>query len=677
MRDLEPEDLFRLAIAQSVEVSPRGDQLYYVESRMLSDENTYQKRIMVIDREKGPVRPLTTGPHDHSPSVSPDGRYLAFISKRPSKGDAQDFSQLFVLSFAGGDPVRLTDWARDVSNPRWAPDGQGVVVEVMMATGEPEPPNRAEALQRCKTTSARERHTADIRHLTDLPYRVDTTGYFDGRLSQLVFVPIDTTQPVKILTHGNVHHHSPAFSPDGQWLAYVAQNYTTAREQIMLHHLASDTVHAISPEDGTFNNPVFTPDNRHLYGFGHFYDFGFYTQSRLYRFDVNQPRSMNLIATPDDWDFGNQSLDDIHPHPGGIMSYISPDSQLLYLLASHRATVHAVAVHLATGNLYPLTSGEQVVYGLAADHRRHVFGLLQTDATQPGNVYWADNAMKEKPEFSLRLAAEPNRDLLDNVRVYLPQRFSYQAEPLGDTIDGFYIIPDTSGAAPLALEVHGGPMAMYAPIFFLEFQVLAAAGIGVVFTNPHGSRGYGQAFCASIRGAWGQQDFRDVIAGLEHALSTRHFDAQRLAILGGSYGGFMTNWAIGHDSRFTAAVTMRSVVDELSFFGTSDVGYQEGWGWGSPPWSDPSHYLRESPLMSAPSIHTPLLILHSENDYRCPISQAEELYTALKHLGRPVEFVRFPDESHELSRNGQPWHRVKRLELIRDWLVKYLVEGDQ
>jgi dipeptidyl aminopeptidase/acylaminoacyl peptidase len=227
---------------------------------------------------------------------------------------------------------------------------------------------------------------------------------------------------------------------------------------------------------------------------------------------------------------------------------------------------------------------------------------------------------------------------------------------------------------PTVLEIHGGPHGMYGNAYFHEFQVLAAAGYAVVYCNPRGSQGYGQEFVRYTHGRWGEKDLPDVMAAVDHAIAQGVADPDRLGVTGGSYGGFMTNWVIGHSDRFKAAVTQRCVSNMLSFYGTSDIGstfgdYEVGAGFA---WDNPEEYLRMSPITYVQNMRTPLRIIHSEQDYRCPIEQAEQLYVALKMLDREVDFVRFPNENHNLSRSGKPKHRVERLNYIVGWFQEHL-----
>ena len=245
------------------------------------------------------------------------------------------------------------------------------------------------------------------------------------------------------------------------------------------------------------------------------------------------------------------------------------------------------------------------------------------------------------------------------------------------SIDGWILKPpgfDAKKKYPLIVEIHGGPNTQYGYGFFHEMQMLAAAGYVVLYTNPRGSIGYGRDFALAVRGAWGVKDSLDILVGVDALLQKGYIDEQRLGVTGGSYGGFMTNWLVGHTDRFRAAVTDRSVVNRYSFFGTSDIG----WDFAdddleTTPWDDPELYLRMSPISYVKQMHTPLLIMHSENDLRCSVEQAEELFAALKYMGREVLFVRFEGQNHGLSRGGHPRLRLERLRHIRAWFEKYLL----
>lgn len=278
------------------------------------------------------------------------------------------------------------------------------------------------------------------------------------------------------------------------------------------------------------------------------------------------------------------------------------------------------------------------------------------------------------PESVTRL----NDAWVQSVALAEAERYTFAAVG-GPAVDGWVMLPPAAKPAakvPAVLQIHGGPMRMYGAAFFFEFQLLAAHGYAVIFTNPRGSHGYGEAFSLAIRGKWGSGDYDDLMAGVDAALARfPSLDAERLGIAGGSYGGFMVTWTICHTDRFRAAVSSRAVSNRLSAMGTADFGFNRVSQIGPRLWDDPAPYLQQSPLMYVANCRTPLLIEHAENDYRCPIEQAEQLYAALKVLRRPVTFVRYPGESHGMTTSGKPWHRVHRLRLIVDWFAEHLGDG--
>ena len=252
-----------------------------------------------------------------------------------------------------------------------------------------------------------------------------------------------------------------------------------------------------------------------------------------------------------------------------------------------------------------------------------------------------------------------------------PERVEFKGAD-GWMVEGWLMKPrgfDTSKKWPLVLEVHGGPHSTYGNGFFHEFQVLTGRGYGVLYTNPRGSHAYGEKFCSACVGDWGGKDYEDLMAGVDHALSTGWVDEKRLYVTGGSYGGFMTNWIIGHTTRFRAAATQRSISNNISAFGTSDIGWHfwEHEMGEATPWHNADRLIERSPLTYVPKVKTPLLILHAERDLRCPIEQAEQFFIALRLHGVETTFVRFPEDNHDLTRGGKPRNRMEHAKRIADW----------
>ena len=323
------------------------------------------------------------------------------------------------------------------------------------------------------------------------------------------------------------------------------------------------------------------------------------------------------------------------------------------------------------GSTARLVSGERVVTGYSVAAGNGSIAFTATEPVTPAEVFVASADGSGERQLT-----DLNRAWRDEVALVRPERF--RIERAGFPVDVWLMRPHgahVERTRPALLNIHGGPHAQYAHAFFDEFQVYAGAGYAVIYTNPRGSQGYGEAFTRAVVGDWGGGDFADVMAGFEEALRRAdEIDPARLGVMGGSYGGFLTSWIVGHDHRFRAACSERAVNDQYGMFGNSDIGhlFNELELGGITPWDNLAEYVARSPLTYAKDVTTPLLILHSEEDLRCPIEQAEQLFVALKKLGKEVMFVRFPDENHELSRSGRPRHRLERFRVILDWFARHL-----
>jgi dipeptidyl aminopeptidase/acylaminoacyl peptidase len=280
------------------------------------------------------------------------------------------------------------------------------------------------------------------------------------------------------------------------------------------------------------------------------------------------------------------------------------------------------------------------------------------------------------------LITEMNKSLLKKLRIIPPEEFWFTASD-GVNVQGWIIKPKgfkRGTKYPAVIQIHGGPRSAYGYKFDgaeHEFQVLADHGYVVVYTNPRASIGYGEQFAGLVSGAWGERDYQDIMEATDYVIENYDFiDPKRFGVLGGSYGGFMTNWIVGHTDRYKAAITMRSISNWYSFHGTSDIGWMtlptHELINGSDPWDNLELCMEKSPISYVKNITTPLLIIHSEEDYRCPMEQGEQLYIALKKLDRTTEFVRFPGEPHGLSRSGKPKHRIERIQHIVRWFERYL-----
>jgi len=670
---LTAQDLYQIVTVSDPQFSPGGRWIAHVRTTMDQDQDKYQSAIWLASSSDGHSRQFTNGEQrDHSPRWSPDGRWLAFVSNR---GGGNAKPQIYIMPTDGGEARKLTSMESGAGEPAWSPDGRRIAftsrvsAEDMAAEEETEP----EAAERTsKEDQKDQKEGPDPRIIERFAYRAETS-YFDGRSAHVYMteldpetgrsrskpqrlteeernyadlrwmpdghallakvdrrpgeddlfnypdvarVPVDG-EPVEVLTGTDTSDAGARPSPDGQWIAYVSvpsADYTTANSEIKL-----------IPADG------------------------------------GKPQILTSGL--------DAHAEDIH---------WAPDNQHVYFRAPQRGRVDLCRVHVGSGAVETVLSADREIlsYDLAAEGGKLAF-VASTDRA-PSDLYLAqDELAAETPgSWQERRLTTVNRDWLQAKNLGAVEDFWFDSRD-GTTIQGWLVKPpdfDPEQKYPLVLSIHGGPHVMWSrhePTMWHEWQMLAARGYVILACNPRGSDGYGRDFRAALRTKWGEADLPDLMAGVEAVLARGYVDPARLVITGGSYGGFMTAWVIGHDDRFRAAVAQRGVYDLINFYSTSDIPRLTEWEFDAAPWEDPQTLWKYSPLSYVENIHTPLLLIHSENDYRAPIPSAEGLFVALRRLKRNVKMVRYPRDGHELSRSGEPKHRVDRLERIADWFDQY------
>ncbi len=673
-RRIAAEDLLALRWINGVALSPDGRTVAYsqeIVAQRSGAENgpshEYHAHLHLVETRGTPPRQFTSGEHrDRQPVWSPDGERLLFVSDRgpaPKAGAARP-RHLWVIPLAGGEAVRITQEDHGPSEAVWSPDGTQIAF-----TGKP---------------PVKEKPASDVKVITRMKHKADGEGFWDNRYKHIFIVP-SGGGPARHVTDGEFDHREPAWSPDGTRLAFVANrsedaDYTNTAD-IWTISLSTGESRRLTRGVGPVLMPAWSPDGATIAYLGHENACMGASNTMLWVVAADGSDEPRCLTRHFDRTLAHHIITDMRAHPHAGQPVWSPDGRFIFVMVAEGGTTQLAAVEVATGAVGLMTTGSREIYGESYDAACRRVALAISDPATPGDVWVAEveglaEGQPGIPASRERRLTAANKALLDQVALSRPERFAYRGSD-DWTIEGWVFPPvglEPGRRYPAILTIHGGPHGAYGEAFFHEFQMLASLGYAVILTNPRGSQGYGQVFTSATKHDWGGEDYADIMAGLDAALARfPYMDPDRLGVQGGSYGGYMTNWVIGHTGRFKAAVTMRSISNCLSQWGMSDLAYFKGyWEFPGEPWDSPLFYWERSPLAYVKNITTPLLILHSENDLRCPIGEGEQLFAALKKLGREVVFARFPNESHDLSRNGQPQHRLERLRLIADWFTKHI-----
>ncbi|MBO0787596.1 MAG: S9 family peptidase [Actinobacteria bacterium] len=663
-----PDDIARLRQVADPQVSPAGAAVAFTVSDPDLESNTYRHQIWLapLGLADGGPHPFTGHGHEVLPRWSPDGRRLAFVSAPPGDGP----SEICILPVAtGGERIVVCSWHAPVTELAWSPDGS----RLAFVAREPD------AGQYGKPGQPREGKDMPPRRLTRLIYRLNGAGWTIDRPSHIFVVAADGSAAPRSVTPGPFQADGAAWSPDGSTIAFTSARHDSwdldlANDLWMVRADGTPEPERLTDGGSLYARPSWSPDGRRL---AYYVNPTPLEHPRHRQVGVLELSSRRQQVLTSGLDRNCQLL--------GLLTGPSWVGDRLLFSAEDSGNVHLYQAKAdGTGKPEIVVGGDRWVpeWSWAA-------GMLAFVAATPAStgelvvrsLSAADPQHGESEERALTALTQP---FADAVSLGSPQRFIARSAD-GSEVECWAIPP--AGARPgekypTLLNVHGGPFTQYGNRFMDEFQLEAAAGFGVLYSNPRGSSGYSEQWGRAVRWpecesdpgtGWGSVDFEDVMACVDTACERfAWIDPARLGILGGSYGGYMTSWAVGHTDRFKAACSERACNNLATMEHSADIaGFVRSYV-GRDHLSAPEAYARHSPVSYVKNMTTPLLILHSEDDLRCPIAQAEELFVALRLLGREPVMVRFPAENHELSRGGSPRHRIMRANLILDWFRERL-----
>jgi dipeptidyl aminopeptidase/acylaminoacyl peptidase len=696
-RRLRPDDLDRILVPTEPRLAPAGDAVVFTARWTAPGHGGYRMAIWrrPLDRgrlvaEAAAERLTMSGGCDWHARFSPDGRTLAFLSDRRVKAeeeptapkDREDLDQVYLLPLdRPGEARRLTDLPRGVTGFEWSPDGRRLVVVSASRAADRKADDRAR--RRLPEAAPGSRPPSDYWYFDRLGYELNGAGITVEHLPQLWLVDLDGSAPRR-LTSLPSGASAPAWSPDGLRIAFETgpqrdRDLSSSNRVLSIDVATGRLVVVAGRADSLYFAPAWLDDSSIAVLGGH-------QPHAFYRFDVRRfaadgseaARGLDLSGRHDVMPASTINSD-ITIGEGPRLVPVESGRGLLFL-APDQGAIELWRLDTTSGDLERLSRGEHTLSSFDAVELgragTHVAAIRSTVTTLPEVHVGPVETSGRRRHLELAQASALNAALQAEVELVPAASRSVAVD--GREIQS-WLLPAGDGRQPTVVEIHGGPHTLYGWAPMLEFQVLAAAGISVLYGNPRGSEGYGLAFNEANLGDWGEGPMRDVIATVDAAVADGLVDPDRLGVTGGSYGGYLTAWIIAHDERFRAAVACRSVTDLTMLMLTGDLG---GTDWaryelGAYAWEDPERYRAMSPLTYASAIKTPLLIQHAEEDLRTTLGQAEALFSVLRRLRRPVRLMRVPGESHELTRAGTPFRRIENLVQIRDWFVHFLVKGRQ
>jgi dipeptidyl aminopeptidase/acylaminoacyl peptidase len=704
-RNITEKDLFAFVWIGDPQVSPDGARVAYVRVTVNEKKDGYNTSIWMVPTAGNEApRQLTSGPHDAGPRWSPDGGWVAF-SRATEKDGKPEPAQLCLLPMAGGDAFVFTDLPKGAGNPRWSPDSKAIVFtasanpddlakqarkkkkeeelkQAVMAEGSSAAAKKDATAKKVEEESE---HESDVHVITRAVYRDDEEGYLDPKRPQhlwIVAAPRSADEKVepRQLTNGRFDEGNAFWSKDGAQIYFTSWHVDEP-----YYELQKTELYAVPPKGGdakllttipmNARTLTLSPDGKRAAFIASVNEpVNSYTEPDLWTIELTPNAKPVNLTTDFDFDAGDSVFgDNAAPRGlGGNVPIWAPDGKSIIEIYAKEGRTQLASFNAETGVATDLTHSNQAVLRYSASTDATKIVCLISTPTRINDLFCLDQAGAEPRQLT-----HSNDALFGQLNLTEPEEIWYESFD-GKRIQTWVQRPpgfEPTKKYPLILDIHGGPHAAYGFIFEHEFHWMAAKGYIVLYPNPRGSTSYGQQFGNVIQYKYPGDDFKDLMAAVDEIVRRGGIDEKKLGVTGGSGGGLLTNWVVGHTDRFAAAVAQRDIADWADWWYTADFTlFQPNW-FKTPPFKDEAgDYKARSPLTYVNNVNTPLMLVDGEEDTRTPPGAGgEQMFRALKFRKIPTVLVKFPHETHELSRSGQPWHRIERLQHIVGWFDHWLM----